>query len=521
MVAAWHALWAQTVPVSADGRVAARLSVDSTFPGYRPNVLVDGRWIAPGQETQTGWSHPDRLGNGGNTWVSAEGPQEHWIRLDWSEPIELNQVTIVWSRPEWHPRAFRIEHLVDQRWEPVDRGVAAWEPTNRQSVIVTPLVKVQSLRVVQPAGCSGSRGLMAAQEVAVGRGDSGQSSRGVRAIVDAELQRLSAPVLVPNIARLSEQSPGASSPVAHTLDGATVSSSAIADGDASTAAALPENAVAVGVEWPIRHVVDKATFALAAPFDAPDSLILESHDGERWVTVSDGLTRQSSPDGRGMVWSFEPIATRALRVRTNGERLSCPIAEFEVHRYLPPDKSTWPERLVQHGGLQRTLLDGTGDPSFEKLAQYSLPMTPVRALVGLKDDQQETGVAWDGTILGREAIRFVLGEARYRLADGRETLHRTLLDGWLPAVQIDAQFPGLRVRQTVFTVPVDDHRLPAAVVVRLHVENLTDAPCHFPLQAEVRGDASGRPRATRAVAVPRRGRRARGTGAASGQGRRR
>lgn len=49
----------------------AKVSVDSSFAGYDTEVLSDGRWIAKGEEPKTEWGHPDRLGNGGNTWVSA------------------------------------------------------------------------------------------------------------------------------------------------------------------------------------------------------------------------------------------------------------------------------------------------------------------------------------------------------------------------------------------------------------------------------------------------------------------
>ena len=469
----------------------ARVSVDSTFSGYRPEVLVDGRWIEKGQEVPADWGNPNRLGNGGNTWASADVFQQHWIQLDWREPVEFNQVMIVWSLAEWRPRAFRIEYCVNQRWEPVDCAVAAWEPTDRRCVIATPLLKVESLRIVQPAGCGGSRELMAAQEVAVDRSDSVRSSRGVRDVFDAELRQLVPLPLLSNVARLHDRYPGASSPVTYKEDGATTACTAITDGDTNTAITLPDTTSAIGVEWPIRHMVHESTLIFADAVAAPDAFVLETHDGARWKSVPDSVTQATLPGERRIVWGFQPLATRALRVRSISGRIGPAIAEFEVQRYLPPDKSTWPDRLTQRNGLQQELRAKGNEPSFEQLAACALSMTPVCALVGVTDDLQETGVAWDGTILGRETIRFLLGEPRYRLADGRETLHRTLLDGWLPAIQIRARLPDFEIRQTVFSVPVGDSRPPVAVMVRLAVRNLTDSPRRFPVQAELRGDRPG------------------------------
>ncbi|HUT89038.1 MAG TPA: discoidin domain-containing protein [Thermoguttaceae bacterium] len=470
----------------------AEISVDSSFAGYGTDVLADGRWIDKGREPAPEGGHPDRLGNGGNTWVSQDAPGEHWIRLDWPHPVEFNEIEICWSRLDWRPKAFRIEGLADGRWQPIDATVAAWAPTDRRSVISVPQGEFQSLRVVQPAGCGGARDLMAAQEVAVYlRGEGPRQSLGVRRPSALELERLTPDELTPNIARLHEQWPGASLPVAFTVEGTTVPAAGLADGDRATVAEIPRGALAVGVEWPVAHVADQVVLSFTEKSPPKDAMVLETHDGDCWVAVHVGPSRDIPQGQRSKVWTFEPLATRAIRARFASGRVDPLPAEIEVRRYLPPGKDVWPDRLVRPGGLQREMLAGKDDPSFEALSQCALSMTPVRAFVGLKDGPDEIGVAWDGTLMGREAIRFRFGESRYRLTDGRDTLRRTLLDGWRPGVVIEARLDDLEVRQTVFSVAAGDSPTQAVVMIRVRVKNLTGSPLGCPIEAEAAGDRPG------------------------------
>jgi len=92
----------------------ARVTVDSTFRGYGADVLTDGLWVELGHETTQDTGSPDRLGNCGNTWVSeAEPGVEHWVRLDWEQPVECNRAAVWLPHPEWYPHAFRVEYLSD------------------------------------------------------------------------------------------------------------------------------------------------------------------------------------------------------------------------------------------------------------------------------------------------------------------------------------------------------------------------------------------------------------------------
>lgn len=472
----------------------AKVAVDSSFAGYDAKVLTDGRWIAKGEEPETEWGHADRLGNGGNTWVSADTPVEHWIQLDWPRPVKMNVIEICWSRSEWLPKAFRAERLVDGQWQPIDGTVPGWAPTNRQSVISVPAVEVSSLRIAQPAGCGAARDLMAVQEIAAYlRGEGVQRSSGVRPLNESDLRRIVPCELIPNIARLHEQQPGASTVVAYMADEQTTPVAELADGDETKGVNVPADAAALGVEWPIRHVVDQVVLVFASETAAEGAAIsLEAHDGLRWSPVRAGLKRKTAGECRKCVWTFEPLATGAIRVRFVSGRVDPPVAELQVRRYMPPRKDVWPERLTQPGGLQRELLAGDDEPSFEALSQCALSMTPVRAFVGLKDGPDEIGVTWDGTLLGRETIHFRFGESGHRLADFRDTLRRTLLDGWRPGVEVQSRLGDLEVRQTVFSVAAGDSPTQAAVIVRLALKNLTRSPLRCPIQAELSGNRQGR-----------------------------
>ena len=471
----------------------AKVSVDSSFVGYRTDVLTDGRWIAEGEEPRAEWADADRLGNGGNTWVSADTPADHWVQLDWPHPIELDVIAVCWSRPEWLPRAFRVERLVNNQWQPIVGTVPAWAPTGRRSVIAVPVVQVQSLRIIQPAGCGGARDLMAAQEVtACLRGESPRVSSGVRPLNESDLRRIAPGGLVANVARLHEQQPGASMAVAYIGDERTVPIASLADGDEVKGVDVPVGTSAVGVEWPIRHVVDQVVLVFTSEVAAQDAVVLEANDGKRWTPVRVGLKQEDTKEQRRCAWTFEPLATRAVRVRFVSGRVDPPVAELQVRRYLPPRKDVWPERLVQPGELQRDLLAGDDDPSFETLSACALSMTPARAFIGMKDGSDEIGVAWDGTLLGRDAIRFRFGESGHRLADFRDTLRRTLLDGWRPGVAVQARLGDLQVRQTAFSVAAGDSPTQAAVMVRLELTNLTGSPLRCPIQAEATGSRPGR-----------------------------
>jgi hypothetical protein len=462
----------------------ATVSTDSTYPGYNTAVLSDGRWIETGQEPAVEFSHPDRLGNVGNTWVSAEIEEEHWIRLDWPEAATIGVVEICWSLPEWQPHAFRIERLRDGRWSPVTEEDGWLAAAERRSVVAFPPIEIRSLRVLQPASGGGTRHLMAAQEVRASRGSAGWASSGVRVLRASEVRRLLPRPLERNIARL--ECPGAASALAWLPSGQTVPAPALADGDADAAVPLEGATARVGIAWATEHVVDGLAVAFAPGLPAGAAVDAEVHDGHAWVPIPCGIRTERSADRRRIIASFEPVATRTIRVGVTIEP-AARVTEVEVYRFLPSRKDIWPKRLVGKGGLRDELLASPGDPSFEALALASLSMLPARALLGLPDEAHEVGVAWDGTILGRRTLRCSFGEDATALAEVRDTVRRRLIDGWRPGTVVEGRVGMLAVEQTAFVAPLGADQGRPTLFVRIALTNVGDRPAAASARVEVEG----------------------------------
>lgn len=475
-----------TAPPNLVRDVPGAIAVDSSFSGYGTAVLSDGKWIAKGQETTQDYGSRDRLGNGGNTWVSADTETEHWIRVDWPQPQTLNEVEIWWSLSEWQPRAFRIETLRDGRWSPAAGGAGWLAATDRQSIVALPNVETQSLRIVQPAGGGGSRNLMAAQEVSVFfRPDGPHTRSGARQISAAEVRRLKRRELEPNLARL--ECSGAATAIAWLTDGAEIETAGLADGDCGRAVAVDPKAEALGVRWPIAHVADGLTIHFSAAAPEPTAVTVEVHDGRKWVAIrSVSLGNEQKPNERQRVYAFEPVATTAIRIRSAGAQPLPAVTEIEVSRYLPPRKDVWPDRLVGKN-LRAEMLAAGREPSFESLSLWALPMTPVRALLGVKDDTREIGVAWDGAVIGRDTLQFSFGTDRDKLADCRDTVRRSLIDGWRPGTIVEGRIGPLAVRQTALVALAGKEPSQPAVFVRVEVTNLSPESVASSLQAEIAG----------------------------------
>ncbi len=474
--------------------------MDSSFPGYGPAVLTDGRWYAKGEENPNDYG-PSRLGNGGNAWAASETPGEHWICLEWPQPVTLDEVEIWWALAEWYPRAFRVERWQDGRWVPAGAGEGWLAPLDRQSVIALPKTRTQRLRILQSDAGASTRRFMSAQEVLVfDREGKTRATAGTRALSPEAFARLtSGPSLERNIARLNEVCPGAMSAVAWDTKGKekAIGASGVfgeripQTGDSRFAPLNPSPALkgtlspskgererergpsvesrfmgkqaacpalapgcALGVRWPVRHSID--TVAVVFVNDPPHvrDLVLEADDGQGWVAVTTGLKSQVQLGERRIEWTFEPVVTRAIRVRMTRGGTRAPVAEIAVLRFMPPSKDVWPDRFVQKNGLQQELLAGNREPSFESAALKSHNMQSARAFVGLKDHPSETGVGWEGSLFGRERIQFRFGAEEYALGEYPDTVSRTLIDGWKPGVIVEGRMHNLHVRETVFAVPM-------------------------------------------------------------------
>ena len=86
-------------------------------------------------------------------WASDDTPVEHWVQVEWENPIEMSCVMIHWADRMGvvrTSRQYRIEVWCDQRWKVVaeidGNGEQAW------NVHQFPIMSARKVRVVQPAG---------------------------------------------------------------------------------------------------------------------------------------------------------------------------------------------------------------------------------------------------------------------------------------------------------------------------------------------------------------------------------
>lgn len=124
----------------------ARVTVDSSFRGYGPGPLNDGR---RNDEVEIGrWAEV--------AWASAETAGEHWIVLEWDEVQHVGRVDIYWARDrdQFHSsRSYRVEAWLDGDWQVLfaHETAAGTTRVTRHSVSFVPVATTR-LRIVQPEG---------------------------------------------------------------------------------------------------------------------------------------------------------------------------------------------------------------------------------------------------------------------------------------------------------------------------------------------------------------------------------
>jgi len=115
------------------------VGVDSSYDGYRPEVLTDGR-INPANVDWTAVA-----------WASADQPVEHWIELRFAKPTAVRRVTVWWAKDEGQFRESATTELQvpdGEGW----RTVATGKPGGGKTVIACPGGPVPAIRLRQPPG---------------------------------------------------------------------------------------------------------------------------------------------------------------------------------------------------------------------------------------------------------------------------------------------------------------------------------------------------------------------------------
>jgi len=288
-------------------------------------------------------------------------------------------------------------------------------------------------------------------------------------------------VLHGDLAALAKVMPGASTTCVWTADGERHDLPALTGDGPSAPVKLPNRSVAVGAVWPIAHVADRVKLVFVNMPPQGDDLSLQVFDGRRWVVWNDGL--ETRVEGNAVEISFEPVAAEKLRVMLAP---GAGVARIEIHRYLAEAQEvTWPRRVVTRE-LTRRMLARDEEPSFEALKLHGLSM-PAWAMTGLKDTGHEQAVYWDGQIHchGRR-IRLLVGESRTPLGRYRDTIRRSLMEGWMPAVTVTARVGQLAISQTSFSAYTDATRQTGpAMFVQVKVRNAGKALFDGPLSIRV------------------------------------
>jgi hypothetical protein len=144
----------------AQAAMGAKVKVDSCYPNYTGDLLIDGDWKSCATS-----------GSSGLTWASAETATEHWVEVILPKPAKVGSVALYWAyrKPS---KKVEAQILRDGKWTTV--GAAERTKPEQASTIIrfTP-VTTDRVRVLQPAGCGREDrpNLMWVGEIAVRKAD--------------------------------------------------------------------------------------------------------------------------------------------------------------------------------------------------------------------------------------------------------------------------------------------------------------------------------------------------------------
>jgi len=123
----------------AQAELGAKVKVDSCFPNYSPDALIDGDW-----QTCAG------AGGSDVTWASAETGSDHWIEVTLPKPESIDSVALYWA---YKKPSKKVEAQVqkDGKWTCV--GVAERAAAEQACTLIRfDPVRTDRIRVFQPAG---------------------------------------------------------------------------------------------------------------------------------------------------------------------------------------------------------------------------------------------------------------------------------------------------------------------------------------------------------------------------------
>ena len=132
----------------------AKVTVDSTYPGYGTDALNDGWFATPENHNQSNWAK--------ESWASMDIGTDHWIEFTFAETKNVSSVKVHWANDNgtyYSPQKAVVQVWIDGAWQDVatftnepdsaDEDFKAFLETTEFSFDT---VSTQRVRVLQPKG---------------------------------------------------------------------------------------------------------------------------------------------------------------------------------------------------------------------------------------------------------------------------------------------------------------------------------------------------------------------------------
>ncbi len=132
----------------------AKLTVDSTYPGYNTDALNDGWYATPENHNQNNWAK--------ESWASMDSASDHWVEFQFAEAKDVSSVIVHWANDNgtyYSPQKAVVQVWIEDSWR--DIAVFTNEPETEggdykafleTTEFTFETVKTQRVRVLQPKG---------------------------------------------------------------------------------------------------------------------------------------------------------------------------------------------------------------------------------------------------------------------------------------------------------------------------------------------------------------------------------
>jgi hypothetical protein len=241
----------------------------------------------------------------------------------------------------------------------------------------------------------------------------------------------------------------------------------------------------VSITWPRPRMVNKVVVYSSAVDESEartPAEALEWWDGEAWHPVT-GFSVERNDNV--LVYKFTPLAVSGLRISAG--------RAHKVEAYLDSDASVYFRQVYDshEDALMDRLLRAGEEPSFERVASLLLPLDFHKTAMGRVDNDVETMVLWNGTLLmvenqGNQKATKI--DRWFAMACGQDgelfgsrpaALNKKYIAGYLPGVVTTYEKQGVQFTEQAFVTAPDDLAYVTAVEVEVKNESLHPVDTQF------------------------------------------